>query len=213
MIKKLREPINTLTHLLGVVLSIIGFIVLLHKSITNGSVVQAVASSIFCFGLIGLYATSSLYHGLQGKHEYLEKWRKADHIMIYVLIAASYTPICVLILKGVVGTVLLSVIWSMAVLGIIAKAIWLNMPRKIYTALYVLLGWAAIFAIVPIYKSAGFYGMLLLVLGGISYTIGAVIYSMKLKFNIWNFGFHEVFHLFILLGSGFHFTMIYQYAF
>ena len=212
MISKIREPINTITHFIGAMLSIVAFAFLLHKSIMNNSAVQLITSSIFCIGLIGLYSTSSLYHGLKKNNDILEKWRKADHIMIYILIAATYTPICILILQGMLGFVLLSVIWLMTILGIVAKVLWLNMPRKLYTALYVILGWAAVFAIVPIYKAVGLNGVLLLTGGGISYTVGAVIYAKKMKISIWKFAFHEIFHLLILLGSALHFFMIYNYA-
>ncbi len=90
--------------------------------------------------------------------------------------------------------------------------LWLNMPRKLYTALYVILGWAAVVAIVPIYNAIGINGVLLLVSGGLSYTVGALVYAKKMKITIWKFGFHEIFHLFILLGSGLHFYMIYNYT-
>ncbi len=212
MIKKIREPINSLTHLLGALLSVVALVLLLQKSLINNSSIQFVTSIIFCIGLIGLYTTSSVYHGLKVSQSTLNKWRKADHIMIYILIAASYTPICLITLKGTIGTVLLSIIWTMTILGIIAKILWLNMPRKLYTALYVILGWAAVVAIVPIYNAIGINGVLLLVSGGLSYTVGALVYAKKMKITIWKFGFHEIFHLFILLGSGLHFYMIYNYT-
>lgn len=212
MIDKIREPINSITHFIGALLSIIAFALLLHKSIANNSVIQIVTSSIFCIGLIGLYSTSSLYHGLKKNPKVLEGWRKADHIMIYILIASTYTPICILTIKGTLGITLLSIIWAMTILGIVAKVLWLNMPRKLYTAFYLILGWAAVFAIMPIYKSIGTAGVMLLIFGGLAYTVGAVIYAKKFKLFIWKFGFHEIFHLFILLGSSLHFLMIYNYA-
>jgi hemolysin III len=168
--------------------------------------------SVFCIGLIGLYGTSAIYHGLKKKPTTLKKWRVADHIMIYILIASTYTPICLVTLQGWVGYVLLSIIWILSLAGIALKVLWLNMPRKIYTLLYLILGWAAIFAIIPIYQSVGLLATLLLVSGGLAYSVGAVIYAKKPTFNILNFGFHEVFHLFILLGSSLHFTMIFIYV-
>lgn len=205
----IREPINSITHLLGMLASLLAVPFIITKSHT---ITEVVAVSIFCLGLIGLYGTSSLYHGVKGTSHKLEKWRLADHIMIYVLIAATYTPICLISLKGWIGLTLLSIIWSLTIVGILFKIFWKDMPRKLYTGLYVLLGWAAIFAIYPLYLAIGLGGTLLLVGGGVSYTVGAVIYAKKPKFSILNFGFHEVFHLFILLGSLLHFLMIYQYT-
>lgn len=205
----IREPINSLTHFIGMIAAISAIPFIILKSTT---VLQVVSVSIFCLGLVGLYGTSSIYHGIKGSDKKLYGWRLADHIMIYVLIAATYTPICLLSLKGTLGIVLLSVIWVLTILGIVAKVLWVNMPRKLYTSLYVLLGWAAVFAIYPLYRSVGLIGVLLLVGGGLAYTFGAVIYAKKPKFSILRFGFHEVFHLFIILGSILHFIMIYNYS-
>lgn len=205
----IREPINSITHFIGMAAAIIGLPFLMIK---GEGLIQWLALLIFSLGLIGLYGTSSLYHGLKKKPFILERWRLADHIMIYILIAATYTPICLLALDGIFGIVLLSIIWILTILGIVAKVVWRNMPRKLYTALYVILGWAAVGAIYPLYLNLGLNGVLLLVFGGLSYTIGAIVYGKKPTFSFMKFGFHEVFHLFILLGSGFHFFMIYYFV-
>jgi len=207
--QNIREPINSLTHFFGMVAAMIGLPFLIHKSPTW---LHFLSLLTFALGLIGLYGTSSIYHGLKTKQTTIDKWRLADHIMIYILIASTYTPICLLALEGMVGYILLTIIWSLTILGIIAKILWTSMPRKMYTALYVILGWAALGAIYPLYLGVGFMGVLLLVLGGLAYTTGAVIYGRKSDFKFLNFGFHEVFHLFILLGSGLHFFMIYFYV-
>lgn len=205
----IREPINTITHFLGMLVAIIMMPIVIMKSDT---VIQILAVCIFSMGLIGLYGTSAIYHGIRGSESTLRKWRLADHIMIYILIAATYTPVCLINLKGVIGLVLLSTIWILTIMGIIAKILWVNMPRALYTGLYVLLGWAAIFAIYPLYLAVGMRGVLLLVGGGLAYTFGAIIYAKKPSFSFLKFGFHEVFHLFILLGSTLHFLMIYFYT-
>jgi len=207
--QNIREPINSLTHLFGMMMALIALPFVLIKSITP---VQYIAMVIFILGLVGLYGTSALYHGIKRPPQILAKWRKADHMMIYILIAATYTPICLITLKGPIGYTLLSIIWGLSIGGIVLKLFWLNMPRKLYTALYVILGWAAIFAIYPIYQAVGLIATLLLVLGGIAYTVGAIIYARKPNFKIASFGFHEIFHLFILLGSSLHFLMIYFYV-
>ncbi len=202
----IREPINSITHLIGMILSVIALPFVLIKS---QNVLQLIAMTVFLMGLIGLYGTSSIYHGLKKAPQILERWRKADHIMIYILIAASYTPICLIAIKGLFGYLLLGIIWGLTILGIIFKVYWLNMPRKIYTSLYLILGWAAVFAVYPLYQAVGIIGTLLLVAGGLSYTVGAVFYAKKSKFHLGPFGFHEIFHLFIMLGSLLHFIMIY----
>lgn len=202
----IREPINSITHFIGMITYILAipFVILKSQGLT-----QVIAMAIFLAGLIGLYGTSAIYHAIKKAPETLKKWRKADHIMIYILIAATYTPICLIALKGFIGYSLLIIIWSLTIAGIIGKLLWLNMPRKLYTALYIILGWAAIFAIYPIYKTVGLVGTLLLLFGGIAYTVGAVFYAKKSKIQWGPFGFHEIFHLFILLGSLLHFIMIY----
>lgn len=204
----IREPINSITHLIGMILAMIALPFVFTKSDT---LMQLIAVTIFIMGLIGLYGTSSIYHALKKAPDTLKKWRKADHIMIYILIAATYTPICLIGLKGITGIILLSAIWFLTILGIIFKVLWINMPRKIYTSFYVILGWAAVFAIYPLYKAVGGIAVLFLAAGGVSYTVGAIVYAKKSKVKIGHFGFHEIFHLFILVGSLCHFLMIYFY--
>lgn len=172
----LREPINSITHLLGMIIAIALLPIMLIKST---GYLEITATSIFAIGLIGLYGTSGIYHGIKAKEKTLNNWRMADHIMIYILIAATYTPVCLLSLKGIFGITLLIIIWALTIAGIVAKTLWLNMPRKLYTGLYIGLGWAAIFALYPLYVNVGLMGVLLLLFGGISYTIGGVIYAKK----------------------------------
>lgn len=210
---KIREPINSITHLLGVILSFVGLIFLLVSSILNFDPIYIVSSVIFSAGLVGLYLASTIYHWKIAPNDTLEKLRKFDHMMIYILIAATYTPICLITLKGVVGYSLLSIVWTLAILGIILKACWFNAPRWIYTGFYLALGWIAVFFIYPMTQSLPIRAILLLVIGGIMYTIGAIIYGIKpKKIVIWKFGFHEIFHVFILLGSFFHYLMIYKFV-
>lgn len=209
----MREPVNTITHLSGVALSLIGFGIGLILSIQSGSVVKIIASIVFCMGLIGLYTASTLYHWLHVKESTLKILRKLDHSMIYILIAATYTPVCLITLKGWVGYTFISIIIGLTIAGIASKLLWLTAPRWIYTGFYLLLGWAALFIIMPIYRNLPTGGFVLLVLGGLSYSLGAVIYAAKPKFlNLGVFKFHEIFHLFILLGSIFHYLMMYIYV-
>ncbi len=133
--------------------------------------------------------------------------------MIFILIAGSYTPFCLIGLKGIIGWITFSVISTIAICGVLFKMIWFNCPRWISTSIYIGMGWISIFIIVPLYNSIALGGIALLVLGGILYTIGAVIYGLKpkaLKFK--NLGFHEIFHIFILLGSLAHFFAVFKYV-
>lgn len=208
----IREPINSISHLLGCILSAVGFLVLLFASISTGNQIKIISSIIFSMGLLGLYSASTIYHWSTLPQKALETLRKVDHIMIYFLIAATYTPICLITLQGKVGYTLLTVVWALAFTGIILKIFWLNAPRLLYTSFYIILGWSAIFVIYPLASRIVSSGLLLIVWGGISYTIGGVLYAIKpKKLKIWKFGYHEIFHIFILLGSLLHYMTIYKY--
>lgn len=209
---KIREPVNSISHLFGIVLSSIGLVFLLMKSLHTHESIKIITSIIFCLGLIGLYSASTIYHWCISSEKTIQTLRKIDHIMIYILIAATYTPICPIILKGLIGNTLLSIIWALAILGIVFTIIWLNAPRWIYTGLYLVLGWAGLSVLYPLYLNLPIKAFWLLLLGGISYSIGAIIYGTKSeKIRIWKFGFHEIFHVFILIGSIIHYLMIYNY--
>ena len=211
--KLFREPINTITHLAGVLLSLVGAILLLIKA---GSTLSraGLAALIYSLGLLLLYGASSLYHAYIGSDRTVEKLRILDHSMIYVLIAASYTPVCLLALRSTLGYILLGFIWISALAGIILKLSNLVVPRWLYTGIYLVLGWAAIIAIYPLYQNLQLVAVLLLLAGGISYSIGAVIYASKNeRIRIGIFGFHEIFHLFILLGSLLQYITIYGYVY
>lgn len=209
---KCREPINSITHLIGIVLSLLALALLLMSTINHFSYENLISSIVFSFGLIGLYTASTVYHWKIASIEKLEFLRKIDHIMIYVLIASTYTPICLITLKGFLGYLLLGLIWSLALIGIILKIFWMSAPRWLSTGFYLLLGWISIFFIYPISKALPVFAIVLLVLGGVMYSVGAIIYGKKSeKCKIGKFGFHEIFHVFILLGSFFHFIMIFRY--
>ena len=210
---KCREPINSITHLIGVICSFLALVLLLISTINNFSYDKLISSIVFSLGLISLYTASTVYHWKIVPIEKLEFLRKIDHIMIYVLIASTYTPISLISLKGFLGYLLLSIVWSLALIGIILKIFWMSAPRWLSTGFYLLLGWIALFFIYPISKVLPASAIALLVSGGLMYSIGAIIYGKKSeKCKIGKFGFHEIFHVFILLGSFFHFVMIYRYV-
>lgn len=208
----LREPINSITHLLGAFLSIIGtFFLLNHASLPLSPVV---ITSILVFGisLILLYATSGIYHLVYTTDAILLKLRKLDHSMIFILIAGSYTPFCLLALDGIWKWSIIITVWSLALIGITLKMIWMNMPRWLSTGFYIGMGWIALFALKPLYASLSFGGFFYLLLGGFMYTIGGIIYGTKKPNLSPDFGFHEIFHIFVMLGSFCHYWAILKYV-
>lgn len=213
MEKYFREPINSLTHWVGAILSVFALIAMLTKGIVNGVSGVAIASIIiFGISLILLYSVSATYHGVITSDKLILRLRKLDHSMIFVLIAGSYAPFTLIALGGSKGTIFFATIASIAIAGIIFKMIWFNCPRWLQTALYIGLGWAAAFMIKPLSEVLNPFSLFLLVLGGVLYTIGGVIYGLKpKKLQLGKFGFHEIFHIFIILGSLSHFICVFLY--
>ena len=207
-----REPVNALTHLLGSILSIIGTIILLNYAEMPLSSTAIGSIIIFGISLVALYTTSGVYHLVYTNDTALEKLRKLDHSMIFILIAGSYTPFCMLALTGIWKWSIITVVWSLAIIGITLKMFWMNMPRWFSTGLYIGMGWIALFALKPLYDSLSLFGFLFLLLGGIMYTIGGIIYGLKKPNFSPDFGFHEIFHIFVLLGSFCHYWAILKYV-
>ncbi|MFV0440040.1 MAG: PAQR family membrane homeostasis protein TrhA [Lachnospirales bacterium] len=216
MFKSINDPISSISHLCGSVLAIPVTVVLVGLGVYLGSMWHIVAFLTFGLSLFALYTASTVYH-LIPKTEPFKKAklmaRKIDHMMIYVLIAGTYTPICLISLRGVWGYTIVSLIWGIAFLGILFKGFVMSdskTVRHISTGLYVVMGWLAVFAIYPITKNMSFLGVLFLILGGVSYSIGAVIYAFKIpKIKVEWLNFHDIFHFFVLLGSVFHILMMF----
>ena len=212
MLQKLREPVSGLTHLVGAIVSAIGMVVLVISAVNKGTASYIVSVSIFGLSLVLLYTASSLYHLLTISEKGIKILRKIDHMMIYILIAGTYTPVCLIGLKGRLGLGLLISIWTLAVVGIVLKVVWFNAPRWIYTSFYVIMGWLAVIAIVPLIRTIPLTGFVLLAAGGIFYTIGAIIYGLRWPLrNSKYFGFHEIFHIFVMLGSLSHYIVVFGY--
>ncbi len=210
----LREPINGFTHLAGAVLSFIGLLALVIKTTLNSpSTISLTAVIIFGLSMILLYAASATYHLVVSSDKVISFLRRLDHAMIFVLIAGSYTPFCLIALNGTTGWILFGIIFMAAVAGVCFKLIWFNCPRWISTIIYVAMGWISIFLIVPLYKALSLQGIALLIGGGVFYTIGALIYATKPEFlKSKHLGFHEIFHVFIMLGTLTHFFCVFKYV-
>lgn len=206
-----REPVSGLTHLAGALASVAGLALLLYVAMHRGTVWHIVSYSIFGTSLVLLYTASSLYHLLKASPPVLRALRRIDHIMIFVLIAGSYTPYCLLALRGPWGYGLLAVIWSIALAGIIVKLLWLDAPRWLTTGIYLAMGWMVVTAAGPLLRALPAAAIWWLSASGVFYTVGAVFYATK-RPKLWPgvFGFHEAWHLFVLAGSVSHFVSVYQ---
>lgn len=207
-----REPVNALTHLSGAVLSLIGTIILLRNASLFINPVVIASILIFGLSLVMLYTTSGVYHLVYTTDAILLKLKKLDHSMIFILIAGSYTPFCLLSLDGFWQWSIISIVWALAIIGILLKIFWIQMPRWLSTGLYIGMGWIAVFALKPLYASLSSGGFFFLVLGGVMYTIGGIIYGTKKPNFSPNFGFHEIFHIFVMLGSFCHYWAIFKYV-
>lgn len=209
-----REPVNAFTHLGGALLSLIGTLFLLNFNPSHSKLTTVATVSVLIFGisLILLYTTSGIYHLVITTDRTLLKLKKLDHSMIFILIAGSYTPFCMLSLTGAWRYSIISIVWSLALVGIVLKIFWITMPRWLSTFLYIGMGWIALFALKPLYASLSAGGFLFLVLGGLMYTIGGIIYGLKKPNFTAGFGFHEIFHIFVLLGSACHYWAILNYV-
>jgi hemolysin III len=207
---RLREPVNALTHLLGAVLSVVGLVALVMAAAQHGSTRQIVAVSIFGASLVMMYGVSALYHA---SSRGLGHFQRVDHVMIYVLIAGSYTPICLLVLGGRLGMALLITVWTLAALGVFQKIVWMHAPRWLSTALYLGMGWIAVILVRPLItaRSRGFF--LWLLAGGIAYSVGAIVYAKRWPRGRGKvFGYHEIWHLFVMAGSFAHYWAILAYV-
>lgn len=210
----IREPVNGLTHLFGAVLSLTALILMITKALNTGaSPLTVTAVVIYGISLMLLYSASATYHMVIASKKVLDILQKLDHSMIFMLIAGSYTPICLIGLKGSRGLIIFSIIAAMAVSGVLFKMIWFKCPRWLSTAIYISMGWIAIFVISPLKNAISVMGIFWLIAGGVLYTIGGVIYGLKHSILSNKYlGFHEIFHVFILLGSIAHFICIFNYV-
>jgi hemolysin III len=203
---------NGLTHFIGAILSVIGTIGLLALSIHMKKQLTFITFLIFGISLVLLYSASTIYHWVNSSDKVTLILKRIDHSMIYVLIAGTYTPVCLVALKDSFGLKLFIGIWSLAIIGIILKIFWIHAPRWLYTMFYVGMGWLSVFMVMPLAKVIHGSGVAWLVAGGVAYTIGAVIYATKWpKITFKNFGFHEIFHLFVIAGSMCHYWVMFRY--
>lgn len=202
----LEEKTNIVSHAIGLALSIMALLLMLLRASGSGNILHIISAGIFGLSLVALYAASTFYHSAKDPKK-RARLRINDHATIYILIAGTYTPFTLVTLSGWVGWTVFGITWSMAIGGVILKLFFTGRYNVLSTLMYVLMGWIIIFVLKPLHNSLAPDGLFWLVLGGVVYTVGAVIYSIKkIPFN------HAIFHLFVLLGSFCHFVSIYFYV-
>ncbi|HSM24328.1 MAG TPA: hemolysin III family protein [Anaerolineaceae bacterium] len=207
---KLREPINAITHLLAAGISTIGLLVLLYFG--WGQPIKLITFLVYGISLILLFSASGLYHAVSTKDSTIMILRKFDHSAIYLLIAGSYTPICIYFFEGFWQYGMIALIWFLAIVGILIKIFIIKSPRWVTAGIYLLMGWLSILGVEEIIRSMPAAAISWLVMGGLMYTIGAIIYiTKKLDFKPGIFGFHEVWHIFVILGAFFHYYLILRF--
>ena len=231
----IREPGSAITHFIAMMMAVFAAVPLLVKAGVQSGQENFLAMAIFMGSMILLYGASATYHSVDLTGKSLRVFRKLDHMMIFVLIAGSYTPVCLIVLGGKLGYTLLALVWGIAAVGMIVKACWITCPKWFSSVIYIAMGWVCVLAfgkIVralpapafgwvcvlvfgPLLKTLSTPAFLWLLAGGIIYTVGGVIYALKLPiFNAKHkfFGSHEVFHLFVMGGSVCHFIFMYLYV-
>lgn len=211
----IKDPGSAITHFIGMVMAIFAAVPLLIKAAHEPSRIYVISIAIYAISLILLYAASTTYHTFNKSEKINTILKKIDHMMISVLIAGSYTPICLLVLKGKTGIILLSIVWGIAIVGILIKAFWVYCPKWVSSVLYIGMGWTCVLAFTQLLNSMSPAAFGWLLAGGIIYTVGGVIYALKLPlFNSRHkyFGSHEIFHLFVMGGSACHFIVMYAFV-
>lgn len=213
--KHVKDPGSAITHFIGMLMAVFAAVPLIIKAMHEPSPIYVVSIAIYAASLILLYAASTTYHTFDRSEKVNTILKKIDHMMISVLIAGSYTPICLLVLGGRLGIILLAIVWSIAIAGILIKAFWVYCPKWVSSVLYIGMGWTCVLAFTQLLNSMSPAAFGWLLAGGLIYTAGGIIYALKLPiFNMKHkeFGSHEIFHLFVMGGSFCHYMMMYGYV-
>ncbi len=212
---KPKDPGSAITHFIGMIMALFAATPLLIKAATSPDAIHIISLTVFILSMILLYAASTVYHTFNISKKVNKILKKLDHCMIFILIAGTYTPICLIVLGKTTGWFLFTLIWAMALAGIIMKTCWVYCPKWLSSAVYIIMGWTCVLCFSPLINALPSRGFGWLLAGGIIYTIGGVIYALKLPiFNRKHasFGSHEVFHLFVMGGSLCHFILMYSFV-
>ncbi len=212
---RIKDPGSAITHFIGMMMAMFASTPLLIKAARQPDKIHLLSLGIFIGSMILLYAASTLYHTLDLSQKANKMLKKIDHMMIFILIAGSYTPICMIALPQPLGMQLLALVWGIALVGIVVKMFWVTCPKWFSSVLYISMGWTCVLAFTRLINSLSGAAFGWLLAGGIIYTIGGVIYALKLPiFNARHkfFGSHEIFHLFVMAGSICHFIVMYVFV-
>ena len=211
----LKDPGSAITHFIGMLMAVFAAVPLMIRAASNPDHIHTISLAVFIISMILLYAASTTYHSLNLSEKANRILRKIDHMMIFVLIAGTYTPVCLVVLKNRTGYLLCALVWGIALAGILIKAFWITCPKWFSSILYIAMGWTCVLAFTQIVNSLSPAAFGWLLAGGIIYTVGGIIYALKLPvFNARhkNFGSHEIFHLFVMGGSACHLILMYFFV-
>ena len=212
---RVKDPGSAITHFIGMMMAMLASTPLLIKAARQPEKIHTIVLGIFISSMILLYGASTLYHTLDLSEKMNKLLKKIDHMMIFVLIAGTYTPICIITLPQPLGIQLLSLVWGIAIIGMIVKMFWVTCPKWFSSVLYIGMGWTCVLAFTQLLNSLSGAAFGWLLAGGVIYTIGGIIYALKLPiFNEKHkyFGTHEIFHLFVMGGSICHFIVMYAFV-
>ena len=210
----IREPGSALTHFIAMLLALCAAVPLLVRAAVHSGVKSLAAMTIFMISMVLLYAASTIYHSVNCSGRILRIFRKMDHMMIFILIAGTYTPVCLLTLPKPSGLMLLAAVWGIALAGILIKGFWITCPKWFSSVLYIAMGWSCLSVLGQLFSLLPLHAFLWLLAGGLIYTVGGIIYALKLPlFDARHpmFGLHEIFHLFVMAGSLCHFVFMFCY--
>ena len=210
----IREPGSALTHFIAMLLALCAAVPLLVRAAVHSGVKSLTAMTVFMIRMVLLYAASTIYHSVNCSGRILRIFRKMDHMMIFVLIAGTYTPVCLLTLPKPSGLMLLAAVWGIALVGIFIKGFWITCPKWFSSVLYIAMGWSCLSVLGQLFSLLPLHAFLWLLAGGLIYTAGGIIYALRLPlFDARHpmFGLHEIFHLFVMAGSLCHFVFMFCY--
>jgi hemolysin III len=203
------EFYNTWISALGAVLTVFGTAYLLWRSSVADSRLHFLAFSIYGLGVLSVFVTSALHHGVNGSARTNHLLRQLDYCAVFLMIAGTFTPFCLLLVKGTLGTATLALIWSLALLGVASKLLYPGLPKPVTVTIAIGMGWLALLIVVPIYHAIHLQGLAALVLGGLFFTVGGLIFVLE-KPNPWpgRFGFHEIWHCCVVAGAATHYFVV-----
>lgn len=210
----IREPGSALTHFIAMLLALCAAVPLLVRAAVHSGVKSLAAMTVFMISMVLLYAASTIYHSVNCSGRILRIFRKMDHMMIFILIAGTYTPVCLLTLPKPSGLMLLAAVWGIALVGIFIKGFWITCPKWFSSVLYIAMGWSCLSVLGQLFSLLPLHAFLWLLAGGLIYTAGGIIYALRLPlFDARHpmFGLHEIFHLFVMAGSLCHFVFMFCY--